>query len=185
MLNVLVAMMKYNINILVPCVVTIAGILIINTPLTLWIWRIQNPDIIHALSAAIGSAVSITLLYPLETIRTRMQVDTSDSTNSRGIVCTIISIFKKEGLAQGLYRGWFSLVAALWSLNFVYFYFFHSLRRWVENLDISSSNNQTVTDLLVGYGAGVIAVLITGPLWLGTSCVYLIYLHISHIFELY
>ena len=117
-------------------------------------------------------AVSITLLYPLETIRTRMQVDTSGSTGRESLVCTIISIFKKEGLAQGLYRGWFSLVVALWSLNFVYFYFFHSLRRWVENLDKLSFNNQTVIDLLVGYGAGVIAVLFTGPLWLGESSVY-------------
>jgi len=133
-------------------------------------------DIIHALSAAIGSAVSITLLYPLETIRTRAQVDTSDSTSRESLVHTIISIFRKEGLAQGLYRGWFSLVVALWSLNFVYFYFFHSLRRWVENrvenLDTTSFNNQTVIDLLVGYGAGVIAVLITAPLWLGESSVY-------------
>ena len=159
-------------NILVPCLVAIAGILwscynpITNTTFTLT-WRIQNKDIIHALSAAIGSAVSITLLYPLETIRTRAQVDTSDSARSRGIVYTIISIFRKEGLVRGLYRGWFSLVVALWSLNFVYFYFFHSLRRWVENLDTSFFNNQTIIDLLVGYGAGVIAVLITGPLWLG------------------
>ena len=161
-------MMKCKINILVPCLVAIAGILwsyynnrIVNS--FALSWRIQ--DIIHALSAAIGSAVSITLLYPLETIRTRMQVDVSDG--SKGIVYTIISIFRKEGLAQGLYRGWFSLVVALWSLNFVYFYFFHSLRRWVENLDKLSFNNQTVIDLLVGYGAGVIAVLFTGPLWLG------------------
>ena len=95
-----------------------------------------------------------------------MQVDTSGSTGRESLVCTIISIFKKEGLAQGLYRGWFSLVVALWSLNFVYFYFFHALRRWIENLD-TSFNNQTVIDLLVGYGAGVIAVLFTGPLWLG------------------
>ena len=173
-------MMKCNINILVPCIVAIAGILwsyynpTMNTSYTLW--RIQNKDIIHALSAAIGSAVSITLLYPLETIRTRMQVDTSDSTRSRGLVYTIIGIFRKEGLAQGIYKGWFSLVVALWSLNFVYFYFFHSLRRWVENLDTSSFNNQTVIDLLVGYGAGVIAVLFTGPLWLGES-VYLMYWH--------
>ena len=177
-------MMKYStMNILVPCIVAIAGILwsyynpTMNTSLKLW--RIQNKDVIHALSAAIGSAVSITFLYPLETIRTRAQVDTSDSTGRESLVYTIISIFRKEGLAQGIYKGWFSLVVALWSLNFVYFYFFHSLRRWDQNLDTSSiNNNQTVIDLLVGFVAGVIAVLFTGPLWLGTFFVYLLYLHI-------
>ena len=166
-----IAIMECNINILLSSCFAITGILwsyynpTINTSLLTLTWTIQNKDIIHALSAAIGSVLSITLLYPLETIRTRMQVDVSDG--SRGIVYTIISIFRKEGLVQGLYKGWFSLVVALWSLNFVYFYFFHALRRWVENLD-TSFNNQTVIDLLVGYGAGVIAVLITGPLWLGT-----------------
>lgn len=158
-----------------PCLVAIAGILwsyynnrIINSFTLTLSWRIQNKDIIHALSAAIGSAVSITLLYPLETIRTRAQVDTSDSTSRESLVHTIISIFRKEGLAQGLYKGWFSLVVALWSLNFVYFYFFHALRRWVENsIDALPFNNQTIIDLLVGFIAGVIAVLLTGPLWLG------------------
>ena len=182
--DVLIAIMECNINILLSsCLVAIAGILwsyYYPTTINYESWRIHNrDDIIHALSAAIGSAVSITLLYPLETIRTRAQVDVSDGSRE-SLVHTIISIFRKEGLARGLYKGWFSLVVALWSLNFVYFYFFHSLRRWVENLDTSSFNNQTVIDLLVGYGAGVIAVLFTGPLWLGKLCC-VVFVYLMHL----
>jgi len=123
---------------------------------------IQKNDVIHAISGAIGSALSITLLYPLETIRTRLQVDSSLAPRSSFLL--VYNIGRKEGF-QGLYKGWFSLVVALMTLNFVYFYFFRAFRRWVTE-QFAASFNKIVIDLIVGYGAGVIAVLLTAPLWL-------------------
>mmetsp|Transcript_13393 Transcript_13393/g.28973 ORF Transcript_13393/g.28973 Transcript_13393/m.28973 type:complete len:345 (+) Transcript_13393:61-1095(+) len=123
--------------------------------------NIVNDDILHAVSGAVGSALSITLLYPLETIRTRLQVDASLTPNSSFFL--IYNIGRKEGI-RGLYRGWFSLVVALVSLNFIYFYFFYALRRWATAQ--SESFNKVTIDLIAGYCAGVIAVLGTGPLWL-------------------
>ena len=123
--------------------------------------NIKNKDILHAISAAVGSALSITLLYPLETIRTRLQVDESLTPHSSFLL--IFNIGRGEGVA-GLYKGWYSLVVALMSLNFVYFYCFHVLRRWLAvHLE---SLNQVMFDLIVGYLAGCCAVLVTGPLWL-------------------
>lgn len=69
-------------------------------------------------------------------------------------------------------------------LNFVYFYFFHGLRRWVgatlgssfvdsfmvvhEGTETPpSAAKKVAVDLISGYLAGVVAVLVTGPLWLG------------------
>jgi len=135
-------------------------------------------DVLRAISGSVASALSITLLYPLETIRTRLQVDSTLAANSSFVL--IYKIGKREGLG-GLYKGWFSLVVALMALNFVYFYCFHGLRRWVtssidgdwimgslrdESTGEGSSMNKVVIDLVSGFLAGVVAVLVTGPLWL-------------------
>lgn len=71
------------------------------------------------------------------------------------------------------------MVVALMCLNFVYFYCFHLLRRWLTEYDASGEQleeiigwikmqrqNKMIVDLVVGYLAGVFAVLVTGPLWL-------------------
>jgi adenine nucleotide transporter 17 len=85
---------------------------------------------------------------------------------------------KNEGISY-LYRGWCSLVMALVCLNFVYFYCFRAFRRCIEqyvventgNPDTNSvieavSNHKVAIDLVAGYLAGVVGVLLTGPLWL-------------------
>lgn len=143
-------------------------------------------DVVHAVSGAIGSALSITLLYPLETIRTRLQVDvlspSSDRSDNahRSSLRFVRDVGKAEGI-KGLYRGWFSLVVALMTLNFVYFYCFRASKRWIVDMykeagsaiEPMSSNgemgsiNATAIDVMAGYLAGVVAVLVTGPLWLG------------------
>lgn len=139
-------------------------------------------DVVHAVSGAVGSALSISVLYPLETIRTRMQVGAAASPSSGSsagggarsssslrIVCDIGAA---EG-PRGLYRGWFSLVVALMALNFVYFYCFIASKRWTSGMFGGAGSvvegggvNATLVDLMAGYLAGVVAVLITGPLWL-------------------
>eukprot|EP00578_Thalassiosira_sp_NH16_P031061 CAMPEP_0181077390 /NCGR_PEP_ID=MMETSP1071-20121207/926_1 /TAXON_ID=35127 /ORGANISM="Thalassiosira sp., Strain NH16" /LENGTH=372 /DNA_ID=CAMNT_0023158633 /DNA_START=139 /DNA_END=1257 /DNA_ORIENTATION=+ len=156
---------------------------------------VNEKDLLHAISGSIGSALSITLSYPLETVRTRLQVDASLTAHPsfllvykigrhegfgglyRGLMSLVVAahpsfllvykIGKHEGL-RGLYRGWISLVVALMALNFVYFYCFHALRRGMMGHDIvgNGSLNKVLVDLIVGYLAGVVAVLVTGPLWL-------------------
>eukprot|EP00578_Thalassiosira_sp_NH16_P010192 CAMPEP_0181124094 /NCGR_PEP_ID=MMETSP1071-20121207/26278_1 /TAXON_ID=35127 /ORGANISM="Thalassiosira sp., Strain NH16" /LENGTH=342 /DNA_ID=CAMNT_0023209337 /DNA_START=139 /DNA_END=1167 /DNA_ORIENTATION=+ len=126
---------------------------------------VNEKDLLHAISGSIGSALSITLSYPLETVRTRLQVDASLTAHPSFLL--VYKIGKHEGL-RGLYRGWISLVVALMALNFVYFYCFHALRRGMMGHDIvgNGSLNKVLVDLIVGYLAGVVAVLVTGPLWL-------------------
>lgn len=143
-------------------------------------------DVVHAVSGAVGSALSISVLYPLETVRTRLQVGAAASPSSGSSAAgggarssSSLRIVRDIGAAEGLrglYRGWFSLVVALMALNFVYFYCFIASKRWTSGMfggagsvveGGGGSVNATLVDLMAGYLAGVVAVLITGPLWLG------------------
>ena len=136
-------------------------------------------DLLHAISGSIASAISITLFYPLETIRTRLQVDSTRYKSGRTLqILYKIVRNKNEGILS-LYRGWSSLVLALVTLNFVYFYCFRAFKRTMEqairyywltpdkdNVFKDINTNKIVIDLMTGYLAGVVGVLLTGPLWL-------------------
>jgi adenine nucleotide transporter 17 len=113
-------------------------------------------NLVHAISGGLGSAVSITIVYPLETARTRLQVD--HDVKPLSSIPLVKWIFKREGLT-GLYRGWGSLVLALFLTNFTYFYVFHGLRH------VFSGGALAATDLGCASVAGVITVLISNPVW--------------------
>jgi hypothetical protein len=153
-------------------------------------------DVVHAVSGAAGSALSISVLYPLEIARTRLQVGVASPSGSAGACSSSLRLVRDIGAAEGLrglYRGWSSLVVALMALNFVYFYSFRASKRWTSGLvggfgsAVDSTRddgdeegvgfvNATAVDLMAGYLAGVVAVLVTGPLWLG-ECVGYYLLH--------
>ncbi|KAL7507192.1 hypothetical protein ACHAXN_004411 [Cyclotella atomus] len=135
-------------------------------------------DILHAISGSVASAISITLFYPLETIRTRLQVDSRKASVSSFRAIYEIVTNENEGISY-LYKGWSSLVMALLCLNFVYFYCFRAFRRCIEHYFVEYtenpemknglevvSNHKVAIDLVAGYLAGVVGVLLTGPLWL-------------------
>ena len=137
--------------------------------------QISN-DLLHAFAGSAASALSVTLLYPLETVRTRLQVDSSRSGSSLHILYEIATD-TNQGIPS-LYQGLHSLVLALVCLNFVYFYCFRATRRWLEDhavilglgldsvTDDVSTQHRVAIDLIAGYMAGVLGVLLTAPLWL-------------------
>ena len=143
--------------------------------LTAYHVQISN-DLLHAFAGSMASALSMTLLYPLETVRTQVQVDSSRSGSSLRILYEIATD-KNRGITS-LYQGLHSLVLALVCLNFVYFYCFRATRRWLEehvvihglslesDTDDVSKQHRVAIDLMAGYLAGVLGVLLTAPLWL-------------------
>ncbi|CAL8273094.1 unnamed protein product [Lota lota] len=115
-------------------------------------------SLVHAVSGAVGSVTAMTVFFPLDTARLRLQVD--EKRKARSTPAILAEIVKEEGL-MAPYRGWFPVICSLCCSNFVYFYFFHGLKAsWLRGQKSTSG-----TDLLFGIAAGIINVLVTTPLW--------------------
>jgi adenine nucleotide transporter 17 len=112
-------------------------------------------------AGASGGISAISVFYPLNIIRTRLQTD--DPTKPR----TMAQCFKdilSEGGIPALYTGWWAQIIALGSSNFVYFYVYNMLK-----VIIQRKTKRVITptmNLAVGAVAGVVNVLMTTPLWM-------------------
>ncbi|NWU57385.1 PM34 protein, partial [Dromas ardeola] len=106
-----------------------------------------------------GSMTAMTVFFPLDTARLRLQVD--EKRKSKTTPAVLLEIIKEEGLLAP-YRGWFPVISSLCCSNFVYFYTFNSLKAlWVKG-----QHSTTGKDLILGVVAGsVVNVLLTTPLW--------------------
>ncbi|NXY28402.1 PM34 protein, partial [Pomatorhinus ruficollis] len=115
-------------------------------------------SLVHAMSGAVGSMTAMTVFFPLDTARLRLQVD--EKRKSKTTPAVLLEIIKEEGLLAP-YRGWFPVISSLCCSNFVYFYTFNSLKAlWVKG-----QHSTTGKDLVLGVVAGVVNVLLTTPLW--------------------
>ncbi|XP_038836855.1 peroxisomal membrane protein PMP34-like [Salvelinus namaycush] len=115
-------------------------------------------SLVHAMAGAVGSVTAMTVFFPLDTARLRLQVD--EKRKARSTPAILSEIVKEEGLLAP-YRGWLPVICSLCCSNFVYFYCFHSLRAsWLRGHKSTPSR-----DLLMGTAAGVVNVLMTTPLW--------------------
>jgi len=114
------------------------------------------------MAGACGGVSAITVFYPLNIIRTKLQTD-DPSKPPRSMVQVCRDILEEDGIA-GLFTGWWSQVVALGVSNFVYFYCYNMLKVIVQK-----KTNMVITpftNLAVGAVAGVINVLFTTPLWM-------------------
>lgn len=113
--------------------------------------------LVHAISGAAGSVVAMAAFYPLDTVRSRLQLE--EGRQPKNTFAIIQELVAKEGPCT-LYRGIVPVLQSLCASNFVYFYTFHGLK------ELRSRRNQTAgNDLLLASIAGVINVLTTTPLW--------------------
>uniref|UniRef100_A0AAQ5ZVT9 Solute carrier family 25 member 17 n=1 Tax=Amphiprion ocellaris TaxID=80972 RepID=A0AAQ5ZVT9_AMPOC len=121
--------------------------------------------LVHAVAGAMGSVTAMTVFFPLDTAKSRLQVDEKRKSNSTPII--LAEIAKEEGLLS-LYRGWFPVISSLCCSNFVYFYTFNTLKRLAPSRPGMSRPGR---DLLIGIlklwfvPAGVVNVLTTTPMW--------------------
>ncbi|KAH0955195.1 hypothetical protein HN011_010536 [Eciton burchellii] len=113
--------------------------------------------LVHAISGAAGSVVAMAAFYPLDTVRSRLQLE--EGRQSRNTLAILRELIAKEG-PYTLYRGMVPVLQSLCASNFVYFYTFHGLK------ELRGKRNQTIgSDLLIASIAGIINVLTTTPLW--------------------
>ncbi|KAM4721841.1 peroxisomal membrane protein PMP34 [Rhinophrynus dorsalis] len=123
------------------------------------VWSVFTYEsLVHAVAGAVGSVAAMTLFYPLDTARLRLQVD--DKRKSHSTPAVLMEIMREEGVFSP-YRGWFPVISSICCSNFVYFYTYNSLKA----LWIKGSVATTGKDLTIGFMAGVVNVLITTPLW--------------------
>ncbi|CAG0885943.1 unnamed protein product [Cyprideis torosa] len=118
-------------------------------------------NFVHAMSGAAGSVTAMSCCYPLDTVRSRLQVD--DARQAKNTVAMIQELIREEGFLT-LYRGMVPVLQSLCASNFVYFYAFHGLRRLG-----ASPTHSALKDLVLGCAAGVVNVLVTTPLWVANT----------------
>eukprot|EP00924_Labyrinthula_sp_SR-Ha-C_P004815 snap_masked-scaffold_1-processed-gene-13.0-mRNA-1 protein AED:0.22 eAED:0.22 QI:0/-1/0/1/-1/1/1/0/316 len=123
-------------------------------------------NLVHAISGATGGATAITTFYPLNIIRTKLQVD--ETLKSKNVFVLIKEIAEKEGFSA-LYQGWWSSVVSLGCSNFVYFYTYNAFKalyfKYVLKANPKTAMIDPITNLAIASSAGIINVLCTTPLW--------------------
>ncbi|XP_022318685.2 peroxisomal membrane protein PMP34-like [Crassostrea virginica] len=116
-------------------------------------------NFVHAVSGATGSVIAMAVFYPLETVRTRLQVHVGRQ--AKHTPEEALDIIKNEGISS-LYQGLFPVLVTLCCSNFVYFYTYNGLK---QTLLEEGSKPGPFKDLLMAFVSGVINVVITNPLW--------------------
>lgn len=116
-------------------------------------------NLVHAFAGATGSVVGMSTFYPLDIVRTRLQVD--DNLKAVGPVQAMKKLSEEEGI-ETLYRGLGPVLTSLYCSNFVYFYSFNGMKAIADSKGIKASAPR---DLLFGYVSGCINAMITTPLW--------------------
>ncbi|RKP25810.1 mitochondrial carrier domain-containing protein [Syncephalis pseudoplumigaleata] len=115
----------------------------------------------NAVAGAGGAIFSLICVYPLDIVKTRLQVQSSTSiVKYTSTTDAIRRVLSEEGL-RGLYAGLPAGLVGVASTNFAYFYWYSTLRgnyRRFVSREIS-----TAWELLLGAGAGALAQLFTIP----------------------
>jgi hypothetical protein len=131
---------------------------------------------VHALSGCIGGATAITIFYPLNTVRLKLQVDPTYKEHATFTV--LANIYKNEGV-RSLYQGLPAQVIALACSNFVYFYTYEMFKS-IYRVVYSTRNINSIPNLFIAAVAGVINVCIHIPYIYICVCVRMYFLSYTY-----
>ncbi|KAG7290651.1 hypothetical protein NEMBOFW57_000654 [Staphylotrichum longicolle] len=132
-----------------------------------------------ATAGAAGAVIANTLVYPLDLIKTKLQVQVTpsgaanaDATSSephyKGTWDAISKISAAEGVA-GLYAGMSGALIGVASTNFAYFYWYSMVRTLYVKYAKAAGPPSTVIELSLGAVAGALAQLFTIPVAVVTT----------------
>ncbi|KAK9487246.1 mitochondrial carrier domain-containing protein [Lipomyces starkeyi] len=132
----------------------------------------------YALSGAAGAVLANTLVYPLDIIKTKLQVqkklnrtDTENGLAKRdddyyeSTWDAFLKIYRKRGVAA-LYNGLPGALLGVASTNFAYFYWYGFLRSSYQN---KVPNISIAMELVIGAAAGALAQIFTIPVSVVTT----------------
>jgi hypothetical protein len=126
-----------------------------------------------ATSGAIGAVIANTLIFPLDVIKTRLQVQNESlklinpSNHYDSALDAFRKIFVEEGLL-GLYAGLVTGLAGTVVSSFSYFYIYSTIRgKYTEYID--GEDISTTMELALGAGAGALCQFIVLPIGVVTT----------------
>lgn len=124
---------------------------------------VSYESLVHALSGSCGSCSAMAITLPLDTVRTRMLLDSSKG--KPDTFKLMFQIVKEEGL-MALFHGASSTILCVAVSNFIYFYTFHGLKQILVGPNAKQSASK---DLVFACLSGALNVFVTNPLWVVNS----------------
>ncbi|KAH7110079.1 peroxisomal membrane protein-like protein Pmp47 [Dendryphion nanum] len=132
-----------------------------------------------AVAGSAGAVLANALVYPLDIVKTRLQVQVKRSPSSpdpnpaddehyASALDAISKIVKAEGIA-GLYTGMPGSLLGVASTNFAYFYWYTVVRSLYLGYQQSAASPGTAVELSLGAVAGAVAQLFTIPVAVVTT----------------
>eukprot|EP00929_Paragymnodinium_shiwhaense_P037147 TRINITY_DN19841_c0_g2_i2.p1 TRINITY_DN19841_c0_g2~~TRINITY_DN19841_c0_g2_i2.p1 ORF type:complete len:363 (+),score=63.43 TRINITY_DN19841_c0_g2_i2:191-1279(+) len=123
----------------------------------------------HAMAGSSGSVLSALLLFPLDRLKTIVQV--APASQRLRLVDAFLRILRQEGLS-GLYRGCSITLQTVGASNFLYFFLFEGLKERFAFLARRRRDEVGAYETLAASAAaGALNMLATEPLW--RACVVL------------
>jgi adenine nucleotide transporter 17 len=117
---------------------------------------------VHAVAGTAGGSAAMTLFYPLDALRSILQV----SGKGVGTMATITRMLREEGL-EAFYSGLKAVLISLGVSNFVYFYANNLFKVLIKKA--TQKEITIVQNLFIASLAGVVNVLTTCPLWVANT----------------
>ncbi len=111
----------------------------------------------NLMAGTIGGVVAMTSIYPFETVRSRLTLQTNKS-HYKGISDAFFQIIKKEGI-RGLYKGLVISLYGFGAYSGLNFGFYHYYKEKTQEIEI----NNNIKKLLCGGFTGVSSVTLTYP----------------------
>ncbi|KAJ4304321.1 ADP/ATP carrier protein [Collariella sp. IMI 366227] len=129
-----------------------------------------------ATAGAAGAVFANALVYPLDLIKTKLQVQVKaetadgkyDDSHYKGTWDAVTKITKVDGVA-GLYNGMAGALLGVASTNFAYFYWYSIVRTVYFKYAKTAAHPSTVVELSLGAVAGALAQLFTIPVAVVTT----------------
>ncbi|CAH0020416.1 unnamed protein product [Clonostachys rhizophaga] len=130
-----------------------------------------------AVAGATGAVLANALVYPLDIVKTKLQVqvrsneksiDPADAPVYDSTWHALSSIVSDEGI-EGLYAGMSGSLLGVASTNFAYFYWYSIIRALYNRSAKSAAPPSTAIELSLGAAAGAIAQLFTIPVAVVTT----------------
>ncbi|KAF2000369.1 mitochondrial carrier [Amniculicola lignicola CBS 123094] len=133
----------------------------------------------NAIAGSAGAVLANALVYPLDIVKTRLQVqmkrsssdgaaNPADGEHYNSTMDAISKIVKADGFS-GLYAGMTGALLGVASTNFAYFYWYTVIRTLYFSSRKSSASPGTAVELSLGAVAGAVAQLFTIPVAVVTT----------------